>query len=56
MYSVSLMLSGLAMIWLLWHYPKKTLIASFLVVGALSMSGALSQTVESDDPLDDQDH
>lgn len=51
----ALSLSTLGMLILLWLYPKKTLIVSFLFLVVLSASAALSRTAESDsrDPNSD---
>jgi hypothetical protein len=43
-----LTLSALTMIWLLWHYPIKTLIATIAVLAALGISARLASSIESD--------
>ena len=43
-----LALSALTMVWLFWHYPVKTLIASAAVMAALALSGRLARSIEAE--------
>ena len=36
------------MIWLFWHYPLKTLIATIAVLAALGVSARLARSIETD--------
>jgi hypothetical protein len=43
-----LALSALTMVWLFWHHPVKTLIATVAVLTALGVSARLARSVEPD--------
>ena len=43
-----LTLSALTMVWLFWHYPVKTLIATIGVLAALGISARLARSIEAD--------
>ena len=43
-----LTLSALTMVWLFWHYPVKTLIATIAVLAALGISARLARSIEAD--------
>jgi hypothetical protein len=43
-----LALSALTMVWLFWHHPVKTLIATVAVLAALGVSARLARSVEYD--------
>jgi uncharacterized membrane protein YqjE len=43
-----LTLSALSMVWLFWHYPIKTLIATIAVLVVLGISARLASSVEAD--------
>jgi hypothetical protein len=43
-----LALSALTMVWLFWHHPVKTLIATIAVLAALGMSARLARWIETD--------
>ena len=43
-----LALSALTMVWLFWHHPIKTLIATIAVLAALGISARLAGSVETD--------
>jgi hypothetical protein len=51
----TLALSALTMVWLFWHYPIKTLIATVAVLAALGVSARLARSVEPDSGTD-MDH
>jgi hypothetical protein len=41
-----LALSALTMVWLFWHHPLKTLIATIAVLAALGVSARLARSIE----------
>ncbi len=43
-----LALSALTMVWLFWHHPIKTLIATIGVLAALGISARLARWIETD--------
>jgi hypothetical protein len=43
-----LALSALTMVWLFWHHPIKTLIATIAVLAALGISARLAGSIETD--------
>jgi hypothetical protein len=43
-----LALSAFTMVWLFWHHPVKTLIATIAVLAALGVSARLAGSIESD--------
>jgi hypothetical protein len=43
-----LALSALTMVWLFWHHPVKTLIATIAVLAALGISARLARAIEVD--------
>lgn len=43
-----LTLSALTMVWLFWHYPLKTLIATIAVLSALGLSARLARSIDTD--------
>ena len=43
-----LALSALTMVWLFWHHPVKTLIATVAVLAAFGVSARLARSVESE--------
>ncbi|HEX4150836.1 MAG TPA: hypothetical protein VHY75_01365 [Steroidobacteraceae bacterium] len=43
-----LALSALTMVWLFWHHPVKTLIATLAVLAALGISARLARSIETD--------
>jgi hypothetical protein len=43
-----LALSAATMIWLFWHHPVKTSIATILVLAALGVSARLARSIETD--------
>ncbi len=43
-----LALSAFTMIWLFWHHPVKTLIATIAVLAALGISARLAGSIEPD--------
>jgi putative effector of murein hydrolase LrgA (UPF0299 family) len=43
-----LMLSSIAMIWLLWHFPLPTSIAAIALLATLFQCARIARTVESD--------
>lgn len=43
-----LLLSALTMVWLFWHHPLKTLIATVAVLSALGVSARLARSVDTD--------
>lgn len=43
-----LALSALSMVWLFWHHPIKTLIATIAVLAALGISARLARSIETD--------
>jgi len=43
-----LALSALTMVWLFWHHPVKTLIATVAVLVSLGISARLARSVEPD--------
>jgi hypothetical protein len=47
-----LALSALTMVWLFWHHPVKTLIATVAVLAALGISARLARSVEPDSGAD----
>jgi hypothetical protein len=47
-----LALSALTMVWLFWHHPVKTLIATVAVLTALGVSARLARSVEPDGGAD----
>jgi hypothetical protein len=40
--------SALTMVWLFWHYPVKTIVASVAILAALGISGRLARSMEAD--------
>jgi len=47
-----LALSAFTMVWLLWHHPVKTLIATAAVLTALGISARLARSIEQDSGAD----
>jgi uncharacterized membrane protein YqjE len=47
-----LALSALTMIWLFWHHPLKTLLATIAVLAALGVSARLARSIETDNSAD----
>lgn len=47
-----LTLSALTMVWLFWHHPVKTSIATIAVLAALGISARLARSIEADNPTD----
>jgi hypothetical protein len=47
-----LALSALTMIWLFWHHPLKTLLATIAVLAALGVSARLARSVDTDNSAD----
>ena len=47
-----LALSALTMVWLFWHHPVKTSIATVAVLAALGVSARLARSVEPDSGTD----
>jgi uncharacterized membrane protein YqjE len=47
-----LALSALTMVWLFWHYPVKTSIATIAVLAVLGVSARLAQSIEADSASD----
>jgi hypothetical protein len=43
-----LALSALTMVWLFWHHPIKTLIATIAVLAALGISARLAGSIETE--------
>jgi hypothetical protein len=43
-----LALSALTMVWLFWHHPIKTLIATIAVLAALGLSARWARSIEPD--------
>jgi hypothetical protein len=43
-----LALSALTMVWLFWHHPVKTLIATIAVLAALGISARLAGSIETE--------
>jgi hypothetical protein len=43
-----LSISALSMIWLFWHHPVKTSIATIAVLAALGVSARLARSIETD--------
>jgi uncharacterized membrane protein YqjE len=43
-----LALSSLTMIWLFWHHPLKTAVATIAVLAALGISARLARSIETD--------
>jgi hypothetical protein len=43
-----LTLSALTMVWLFWHHPLKTLIATIAVLSALGVSARLARSIDTD--------
>lgn len=43
-----LALSALTMVWLFWHHPIKTIIATVAVLAALGISARLARSIEVD--------
>ena len=43
-----LALSALSMVWLFWHHPIKTLIATLAVLAAVGVSARLARSIETD--------
>ena len=50
-----LALSALTMVWLFWHHPVKTVIATVAVLAALCVSARLTRAIEAD-AASDLDH
>jgi 4-hydroxybenzoate polyprenyltransferase len=47
-----LSLSAVTMIWLFWHHPVKTLVATVAVLAALGMCARLARSIEVDSPAE----
>jgi len=47
-----LALSALTMIWLFWHYPVKTSIATIAVLAAFGVSARLARSIDTDSGSD----
>jgi hypothetical protein len=47
-----LSLSAVTMIWLFWHHPVKTLVATAAVLAALGMSARLARSIEVESPAE----
>jgi uncharacterized membrane protein YqjE len=47
-----LALSALTMIWLFWHYPLKTAIATVAVLAAFGVAARLARSIEPDSNSD----
>lgn len=47
-----LALSAITMVWLFWHHPIKTLIATVAVLAALGVSARLARSVEPESVSD----
>jgi hypothetical protein len=47
-----LALSALTMVWLFWHHPLKTLIATVMVLAALGISARLARSVDAENASD----
>jgi hypothetical protein len=43
-----LALSAITMVWLFWHHPIKTIIATIAVLAALGISARLARSIEVD--------
>jgi hypothetical protein len=43
-----LSLSALSMVWLFWHHPVKTAVATIAVLAALGLSARLARSIEAD--------
>jgi uncharacterized membrane protein SpoIIM required for sporulation len=43
-----LSLSALTMVWLFWHHPVKTAVATIAVLAALGLSARLARSIEAD--------
>ena len=43
-----LALSALTMIWLFWHYPVKTSIATILILGIFGVSARLARSMDAE--------
>jgi hypothetical protein len=53
-----LALSAITMVWLFWHHPVKTIIATIAVLAALGVSARLARSIEADNGagLDRSEH
>jgi len=49
-----LALSAATMVWLFWHHPVKTSIATILVLAALGVSARLARSIDTDGNSDMQ--
>jgi hypothetical protein len=47
-----LALSAVTMIWLFWHHPVKTLVATVAVLAALGVSARLARSIEVESPAE----
>jgi len=47
-----LALSAATMVWLFWHHPLKTSIATIAVLAALGISARLARSIETDSNFD----
>jgi len=47
-----LTLSALTMVWLFWHHPVKTAIATIAVLAALGVSARLARAIEAESASD----
>jgi hypothetical protein len=47
-----LSISALSMVWLFWHHPVKTSIATIAVLAALGVSARLARSIETDSSSD----
>jgi hypothetical protein len=47
-----LSLSALTMVWLFWHHPVKTLVATVGVLAALGISARLARSIEVENPAE----
>ncbi len=41
-------LSATSMLWLLWHYPLRTAIATFIILAGLDVSARLARSMDSE--------
>jgi hypothetical protein len=48
-----LMLSAATMLWLFWHYPLGTAIATIVVIAVLGISARLARSIEPSDGASD---
>jgi hypothetical protein len=47
-----LSLSALTMVWLFWHHPLKTLVATVAVLAAFGISARLARSIEVEGPAE----